>query len=91
MPSVTDILKWQDKWLHTPPTVRNGFITDAIYWLETVGKAKCRPEELPTLTTIQSELQARLNEIRISDQWFVSFAQTYGKQSYFDGFVRKVM
>ena len=91
MPSVADTLKWRARWTKTPTTVRNGLIEDAIQWLETVGKTKCKPEELPTLTKIQSELQTRTNEIRISEQWFVSFAQTYGQQSYFDAFVRKVM
>ena len=91
MPSVADILKWRDRWTQTPTTVRNGFIVDAIQWLDTVGKAKCKPEELSTLLEIQAELKARMNDIRISDQWFVTFAQTYGRQSYFDPFVRKCM
>lgn len=91
MPSVADILKWRDKWTQTPTTVRNGFITDAIQWLETVGKGRCKPEELATLTAIQEELKTRLNEIRISEQWFITFAMTYGRQSYFDPFIRKVM
>lgn len=91
MPSVADILKWRDRWTKTPVVVRNGLIEDAIQWLETVGKAKCKPDELPTLIKIQGELKERLNEIRISDQWFVDFGQIYGQQSYFDAFVRKVM
>lgn len=91
MPSVADILRWRDKWTLTPTTIRNGFINDAIQWLDTVAKTKCKPDEVATIGKIQAELQARLNEIRISEQWFVAFGQTYGQQSYFDAFVRKVM
>ena len=91
MPSVADILKWRDRWTKTPATVRNGLMDDAIQWLETVGKTKCKPAEVTTLEKIQGELKARMNDIRISDQWFIDFAMTYGQQSYFDAFIRKVM
>lgn len=91
MPSVADILKWRDRWTKTPTTVRNGLIEEAIQWLDTVGKTKCKPNEVATLEKIQGELKDRMNDIRISEQWFVSFAMTYGQQSYFDPFVRKVM
>jgi hypothetical protein len=91
MPSVADILKWRDRWTKMPTPVRNGLIDDAIEWLDTVGKMKCKPEEVPTVATIQAELKDKRNEIHISEQWFVSFAMTYGQQSYFDPFVRKVM
>lgn len=91
MPSVADVLKWRDRWTQTPTSVRNGFIVDAIQWLDTVAKTKCKPEELATIAEIQADLQKRTNELRISDQWFVTFAQTYGRQSYFDAFVRKCM
>ena len=90
MPSVAEILKWRDRWTKTPVTVRNGLIEDAIQWIESM-KTKCKPDELPVLLMIQSELQTRMNDIQISQQWFVTFAQTYGRQSYFDAFVRKVM
>jgi hypothetical protein len=91
MPSVTDILKWRDRWTKLNATVRNGLMEDAIQWLETVGKAKCKPEEVATLVKIQDEIKSRMNDIRMSDQWFVDFGQVYGQQSYFDSFVRKVM
>ena len=91
MPSVADVLKWRDKWTKTPTTIRNGLITEAINWLESVARPKCKPEELSMLINLENELQQKLNEIRIPDQWFVTFSQTYGQQSYFHALVTKCM
>lgn len=91
MPTVADVLKWREKWTRSPTTVRNGLITDAINWLESTVRPKCNSEELSQLINLENELQQKLNEIRIPDQWFVTFAQTYGQQSYFHAFITKVM
>jgi hypothetical protein len=84
-----DIIKLRDKWVRMPTGLRNTVITNAIAWLESDERPQVKPEHLSFLIDFENQLQQLLNQPRLSEQWFVQTAQTYGSFPFFDKFVRK--
>jgi len=84
-----DIIKLRDKWVRMPTNMRNIVLTNAVAWLESDERPTVKPEHLSHLIDFENQLQQLLNQPRISEQWFVQMAQTYGSFPFFDRFVRK--
>jgi hypothetical protein len=86
-----DLIKWRDKWVRMSMSLRNGLITDTIAWLESDERQKCKSDHLSFLIQFETELQALLNQPRVSEQWFSTAGQTYGNFPFFASFIRRVL
>jgi len=91
MPSTMDLIKWRDKWVKMNVSLRNGVITDTIAWFESSEREKCKPDHLSFLIQFETELQALLNQPRVSEQWFITAGQTYGNFPFFASFIRRIL
>jgi hypothetical protein len=89
MPSVMDLIKFRDKFVRMPVTMRNAVCIEAVNWLESDQRPKCKPEHLSFLINFENELQQRLNEKTVDPNWFTRVGQTYGSFSFFEAFLRK--
>ena len=90
MPSVMDLIRWKDKWSRMNSSVRNTLITDAIAWLESEERPKCKPEHVMHLVNFENELQKHLNQPSIPPGWFTTTGQTYGSFPFFEKFLRHI-
>ena len=86
-----DLIQWRDKMQRLPVTMRNVIITDAVAWLESEERGKCKPEHVEHLINFENALQQHLNQQRIPDTWYITAAQTYGSFPFFDRYIRKVL
>ncbi len=90
MPSTMDLIQWRDKMQKLPVTVRNMMLTDAISWLESEERGKCKPEHVSFLVDFENQLQQQLNQ-RPADGWYIQMGQTYGSFPFFDRYIRKAL
>jgi len=90
MPSTMDLIQWRDKMQRLPVIMRNVIITDAVAWLESEERGKCKPEHVSFLVDFENQLQQQLNQ-RPVDGWYIQMGQTYGSFPFFDRYIRKVL
>ena len=91
MPSTMDLIQWRDKMQRLPVSMRNVMLTDAISWLESEERGKCKPEHVSFLVDFENQLQQQLNLIKIADGWYIQVGQTYGSFPFFDRYIRRVL
>jgi hypothetical protein len=85
-----DLIQWRDKMQRLPVIMRNVIITDAVAWLESEERGKCKPEHVSFLVDFENQLQQQLNQ-RPVDGWYIQMGQTYGSFPFFDRYIRKVL
>ena len=89
MPSTMDLIQWRDKMQKLPVTVRNMMLTDAISWLESEERGKCKPEHVSFLVEFENQLQQQLNQ-KPTEGWYIQMGQTYGSFPFFDRYLKRL-
>lgn len=90
MPSVMDLINFQNSFKRMPTALRNQVITDSISRLEADVRPSIKPEHLPHLINFENELQQFLNQQKIDEGKVQRLCTTYASFPFFERFLQKI-
>lgn len=90
MPSVMDLINFQNSFKRMPTALRNQVITDSISRLEADVRPSIKPEYLPHLINFENELQQFLNQQKIDEGKVQRLCTTYASFPFFERFLQKI-
>lgn len=90
MPSVMDLINFQNNFKRMNTDQRNQIIAVSINRLETDVRPGLRPEHLEHFTNFENELQQFLNQQKIDEGKLQRMCTTYASFPFFDRFLQKI-
>ena len=90
MPSVMDLINFQNNFKRMSTQQRNQMITDSIARLESDVRPSVKPEHLAHLINFENDLQLFLNQQKLDDVKVQRLCSTYASFPFFERFLQKI-
>jgi hypothetical protein len=90
MPSVMDLINFQNNFKRMGAPLRNQYITDSVARLESEVRPNIKPEHLSHLVNFENELQQFLNQQTIDANKLQRMCTTYASFPFFERFLQKM-